>query len=104
VTTIFSHLDNGMNTERPVGPNVVGRPRPKGIVMGADASQSVNALIKNASSYESFRSARSCGGRSDDVDSIKSVGAGSMHTFRAWMNKIGTGGGGGVDCVAVGKE
>ena len=104
VTTIFSHLDSGMNTERPVGPNVAGRMRPKGIVMGADAFQSVNSLIKNASSYESFRSAKSCGGRSDDVDSMKSVGAGSMRTFRAWMNKIGTGGGGGVECVAVGRE
>jgi len=103
VTTVFSQLDNGMNTERPVGPNVAGRTRPKGIVMGADAFQSVNSLIKNASSYESFQSAKSCGGRSDDVDSMKSVGAGSMRTFRAWMNKIGTGGGGG-ECVAVGRE
>ena len=103
VTTVFSQLDNGMNTERPVGPNVAGRTRPKGIVMGADAFQSVNSLIKNASSYESFQSAKSCGGRSD-VDSMKSVGAGSMRTFRAWMNKIGTGGGGGGECVAVGRE
>jgi len=104
VTTIFSHLDNGMNTERPVGSNVAGRTRPKGIVMGADAFQGMNALIKNASSYESFQSAKSYGGRSDDVDSAKSVGASSMRTFRAWMNKIGTVGSGGIDCVAVGRE
>lgn len=83
----------GMSTERPVGPNIAGT-RPKGII-GADVL-SLNAVpipLKSAPSYESFRSAKSYGGRSirsevGSVKSSKSAGAGSMRSFRTWMSKV----------------
>jgi hypothetical protein len=84
----------GMNTERPVGPNIAGT-RPKGFVVGADvlSLDAVPAALKNAPSYESFRSAKSYGGRSvrsevGSMKSAKSIGAGSMHSFKAWMNRV----------------
>lgn len=103
-TSLTTITNFGMNTERPVGPNVAGT-RPKGFVIGTDAFLSVNAVpvpLKNASSYESFRSAKSYGGWSDkgSMRSAKSAGTSSMRTFRTWMNKIGTGVYGGVG-VAV---
>ncbi|KAJ3575912.1 hypothetical protein NP233_g774 [Leucocoprinus birnbaumii] len=84
----------GMNTERPVGPNIAGT-RPKGFVVGAGSVLSVDAVpgpLKSAPSYESFRSAKSYGGRSvrsevGSMKSAKSVGAGSLRSFRTWMNR-----------------
>ncbi|KXN87560.1 hypothetical protein AN958_08494 [Leucoagaricus sp. SymC.cos] len=95
----------GMNTERPVGPNIAGT-RPKGFV-GNDEVLSLNAVpLKNATSCESFRSARSYGGRSvrsevGSMKSAKSVGGGSTRSFRTWMNRNGVGQGYSGTNVAV---
>lgn len=80
--------------ERPVGLNVA-HIRPKGImnqdVPGLDSARPTP--LKNAPSYESFRSAKSYGGRSvrsevGSVKSSKSIGAGSLRGFRTWVKKV----------------
>jgi hypothetical protein len=80
--------------EQPVGPNIA-HTRPKGImgqdVPGLDPARPIP--LKNAPSYESFRSAKSYGGRSvrsevGSVKSSKSAGAGSLRGFRTWVKKV----------------
>lgn len=88
------HLRSG-SLERAVGPNIA-HTRPKGII-GQDVpgldSTTRPIPLKNAPSYESFRSAMSYGGRSvrsevGSVKSSKSVGTGSLRGFRTWVNKV----------------
>lgn len=94
----------GLNTERPVGPNIAGT-RPKGIIGSDILSLDAGPIqIRSAPSYESFRSAKSYGERSlrsVDVGSVKSSGGASIRNFKAWMSRMGTGTGVGLPGISL---